>query len=104
MPFRKSENENLLEWTPLALKIITNSSDPIVVLNEFKSTFRPMSWSGSRAEIMQNRLSLISDLKKHEDSLVADWACKEERVFGEEIRSEREWELKRESDQNERFE
>jgi len=104
IPYRKREKDNLLEWTPLALKIIANSSDPIVILEEFKSSLRPMSWSGSRADIMQYRLSLISDLKKHEDALVADWAYKEEKVFGEEIRLEREWELKRESGRNERFE
>lgn len=104
IPYTKCENNALLEWTPLALNIITNCSDPIVVLNEFKLTFRPMSWSGSRANIMQSRLKLILDLKKHENSFIAEWACKEERVFEKEISSEREWELKQENNQNERFE
>lgn len=103
-PFRKSENNKLLEWTPLALRIIANSSDPIVVLNEYKSTLRPMSWEDSRAEVMQNHLSLLSDLKEHEDSFVADWANKEEKIFEAEIRTEREWESKRESVRNESFE
>jgi hypothetical protein len=44
---------------------------------------------------MQPCLRLLSKLKEHKDSRVADWASKEERVFEEEIRSEREWEAKR---------
>ncbi|MFD2114328.1 hypothetical protein ACFSTH_00910 [Paenibacillus yanchengensis] len=103
MPYRKNEKNNL-EWTPLSQRILSNSSNPIVVLNEYKSTFRPMSWEGSRAEIMQSRLFLISDLKEHEDYFIADWANKEEKVFEAEIRSEREWESKRESVRNESFE
>ncbi|MEX2460455.1 MAG: hypothetical protein WD469_04025 [Paenibacillaceae bacterium] len=102
--YNSSEKENWLEWTPLALKIITNSSNPIEVLNQFKLTFRPMSWSGSRAELMQNRLKLITDLKEHGNSYVANWAFKEETAFEEEIRSEREREIRQEGDRNESFE
>lgn len=102
LPYRK--NENLLEWTPLALKIIANSPAPIVVLDELKANFRPWSWSGSLAEIMQNCLKLILDLKEHEDPMVVDWAYREEKIFEQEIRSERQSELLRESERNERFE
>lgn len=104
IPYQKSEKGSAFEWTPLALKVVTNSHDPSVVLNEFRSTLRPTSWSGSRAEVMQSRVCLISELKNHENSFVANWAYKEEGLFMEEIRSEREWELKRESERNERFE
>lgn len=104
IPFQKSVKENLLEWTPLAVKLISNSSDPILVLNEFKSTFRPVVWEGPRSVVMQRRMCLISELKKHENSLVADWARMEEKIFEEEIRIERDWELKRENNRNECFE
>ncbi len=53
---------------------------------------------------MERYLCLISVLKTHEDASIADWACREEKVFKEEIRREREWELKRESEENESFE
>lgn len=104
IPFQKNEKESSIEWTSLAVKIITNCHDPIVILNKFKSALRPTSWSGSRAEIMESRTCLISGLKNHEYSSIADWACKEEELFWEEIRSERAWELKMESERNERFE
>lgn len=104
VPFRKVENGNKLEWTTLALRIINNSDDPILILNQFKSSFLPRSWSGSLAEKLQSRLSLISDLKGHENISVAGWAMKEEMKFKEAVRLERERELKQERERNERFE
>lgn len=104
VPFDKRKDGDLPQWTSLALKIITNSHSPIVILDNFKSTLRPWKWSGSRAAIMQNNLNLILDLKKHQDPLIVDWARKEEGVFKAEIRSERESELERERNLNERFE
>ncbi|KQO17557.1 hypothetical protein [Paenibacillus sp. Leaf72] len=104
VPYQKNENNNILEWTPLALRVIANSSDPIVVLNEFKVTFRPMSWEGSRALVMQTYLSLINDLKEHENSLIRDWAHVEETVLKAEIHRGLESESKRECARNESFE
>jgi hypothetical protein len=104
IPFKKGSSEENLMWTPLTLKLISNSYDSIVVLNELKRSLRPDSWSGSRADLMETRLNLIAYLKNHEDSSVAEWASKEERIFENEIQSEREWELERENKQNESFE
>lgn len=102
--YRQGENKNQLEWTPLSLAIIDNAPDVVTVLNEFKRAFRPMSWSGSRADIMQKRLSLLSSLKTHKNPVVSEWACNEERVFEEEIRSERQLEEKYNWSRDERFE
>ena len=102
--YRQGESENQLEWTPLSLAIIDNAPDVVAVLNEFKRAFRPMSWSGSRADIMQKRLSLLSSLKSHKNPVVSEWASNEERVFGEEIRSERQLEEKYNRSRDERFE
>jgi hypothetical protein len=104
IPFQSRDQESILKWTSLALNIIDRHTNPIVVLNEFRSSLRPMSWWGSLAEMMQNRLSLISELKNHHKDLVVKWALEEERKFEEEIRLEREAELNRERQQNERFE
>jgi hypothetical protein len=87
--YRHSSKENSLEWTPLSLIMIDNAPDIITVLNKFKLQFRPMSWSGSRADIMQHRLSLLVHLKTHQNQLVAEWAGNEEITFSEEINSER---------------
>lgn len=102
--YRHSEHDNQLEWTPLSLTIIDNAPDVITVLKELEKTFRPMSWSGSRADIIQKRLILLSSLKSHKNPVVAEWACNEERKFEEEIRSERNWEEERHRSRDERFE
>lgn len=104
IPFQKNEKNDELEWRPFALKIIYNSHNTIMVLDKFSSIFRPNSWSGSRAEIMQSRLCLISSLKTHEDPLISEWACKEEKTLENEICSTREWEFRNEIEHNECFE
>jgi hypothetical protein len=57
----------------------------------------PMSWSGSRADIMEERLSLISYFKNHEDYIISKWAIETEKEFMELIHFEREREEKEES-------
>lgn len=104
LPFRKHADTGILEWTPLARVMTANAYDAVEVLKVFTSSFRPTSWSGSRADLMQQRLPLISELKTHEVSSVADWAIKEEHSFEQEISSEREWEFNRIDDRNESFE
>lgn len=102
--FKGGKDETPLEWTPLSLTLIDNAPDVVTVLNKFKRIFRPMSWSGSRAEIMQKRLSLISNLKSHKDRVVSEWAYNEEREFEKEIRIERDYEEKKYRSRDERFE
>lgn len=102
MPYMN--NDNKMEWTPIALTLIKNSSDPVSVLKQFKRSFRPTSWSGSRANMMERFVPLISQLKNHDDAVISEWAILEERIFIEEIRSEREWELTKDRERDERFE
>lgn len=101
-PF-KTENE-ALEWTPLALELISKSKNPIDILNIFKHSLKPNSWWGSRATIMKLRLKLLLDLQKSDDIVIVNWAKDEERLFEKEIESEEEWELEREKQKNESFE
>lgn len=98
------ENEDNIKWTPLANELIKYCPDPVLVLNQLKHSFRPTSWSGSRANIMEAHLPLLLELQKNENPVVSQWAIKEEGLFRQEILSEREWELARERDDNERFE
>ncbi|MBJ9989258.1 MULTISPECIES: hypothetical protein [Paenibacillus] len=98
------EVENKFEWTRLAKVLLTKVPDPLPILNHLKSSLRPTSWSGSRAEMMYKRLGLITSFKKHEIQVVSEWAIVEERAFMEEIRSEKEWELNHDKESNERFE
>ena len=84
--YQHNEHKNCLEWTPLSLIIMNNAPDVIAVLNAFNRTFRPSSWSGSRADIMERGLALISQLKTRQNPAISTWARNEEKVFSEEIK------------------
>lgn len=92
-PFRKGKGESKLEWTPLAMRMIESSPVPERVLDNFKNSFEPSSWSGSRAAIMSTRLPLIYDLKDHENPAIADWAYKAEIEFKQRIERIRQSEI-----------
>lgn len=93
-PFKKEDVQDKLEWTLLALGLIENAPDPILVLDALKYSLKPMSFSGSRTKIMMKRLSLFIDLKSNPNPVVSEWAVREEKWFQGEINSEREREEK----------
>jgi hypothetical protein len=49
-------------WRPLALTILAKARSKEKVLSAYFRQFRPVSWSGSRASIMERRLKLFDDL------------------------------------------
>ncbi|MDQ0257090.1 hypothetical protein J2S74_004536 [Evansella vedderi] len=104
MPYCTCKSDNSLQWTPLALKVIDKSNEPIEILETFSYSFFPMSWSGSLAAVMEKRLTLIDELKVHPDRAVVNWATKQQLVLEGAIRQEREKELNEERRRNERFE
>ncbi|PEQ92933.1 hypothetical protein CN481_14175 [Bacillus sp. AFS006103] len=103
-PFQQVDKDHNLEWTPLALWIMENFYDPVVILNKFRASFYPRTWSGSLAEKLQSCLCLITALKNHSNMVIAEWANEEEEKLKETIRSYRENELNMEKQRNERFE
>ncbi|HFU4564280.1 TPA: hypothetical protein ACGPD7_002870 [Bacillus cereus] len=104
IPFQKNKNKDKLEWSTLALWIIDNCHDPLLILNQFYKAFWPYSWSGSLAKRLESHLSLLSDLKEHKSASIVDWARENEIKFKENIRMEQEREFKQERERNERFE
>lgn len=101
--YRFNEHKNGLEWTPLALRFMANAPDVVSVLNAFRRQFKPNGWSGSRANIMESHLILISELKTHQNPEISAWACNEEKIFAEEIKQEHDSENERNRTE-ERFE
>jgi hypothetical protein len=104
VPYQCNEGQSSLEWSSLSLAIMNNAPDVISVLEAFQKTFRPSSWSGSRADIMQRGLTLISQLKLHPNPAISAWACCKEEAFAEEIKEEREREEQSNRWRDERFE
>ncbi|MED4018042.1 hypothetical protein [Sutcliffiella cohnii] len=103
-PFQQVNKDNILEWTPLALWIMDNYYDPVVILNIFRKSFYPRTWWGSLADRLQSCLCLITKLKKHSNLVITKWATEEEEKLKKTIRRERENELNMERQKNERFE
>lgn len=59
-----SERTENLAWSEMAKRVFTGARDKVQVLRIFSSRFFPMSWSGSRAAILKNRLPLLAQLKQ----------------------------------------
>lgn len=95
---------NSLEFSHLFLTIIDKTPDVTDVLNTFKTTFRPMCWSGSKADIMEKGLHIIDKIKKNENKEASLWANSEEQSLINEIKWEREYEEKENRTRDERFE
>lgn len=102
--YQHNATTDSLELTPLVLTIIENAPNVTDVLSAFRNGLYPSMWSGSYANILQQYLPLIVQLKSHPKLEVSTWAYNEERAFIEKIEQQRKWENARESINNERFE
>jgi hypothetical protein len=74
------------------------------VLDIFMERFQPMSWSGSRADIMASRIPLIEALATHERPEVSEWSQKALPAFEAAVEKAREHEAARDKERDERFE
>ncbi len=101
---RPNKEEKVLEWSPLALKMIDTAPDPIAVLTSFQNTLTPLFRSESLSNIMAERLGLLSILKTHENPAIAEWAGKKEKELEIDIVAQRLWESDRNRSRDERFE
>jgi len=89
IPFRKANNSDALEWTPLAMSILELSPDRIAVLNNLGSRIYPRTWSGSLADILEGRRMLFQVLMSYSDPAVTAWARARDEAFVREIEGER---------------
>jgi hypothetical protein len=63
-----------LSWSPLALKLLSKAPKVDDILENFISVFSPQSCTGSRADIIAQRLPLLDSLEQHFNPTVATWA------------------------------
>ena len=63
-----------LSWSPLALKLLSKAPRIDDILKAFLSVFIPQSWTGSRADMIAERLPLLHSLEQHLNPVVATWA------------------------------
>lgn len=102
--FSGSAQTNELTWKPIIYLIFERAPDLGVVLDHFADSIRPMSWSGSRADILQKRLVLFQCLYEHDNAEIRAWARAQYLALQEVIITERELEFGRNRQRNESFE
>lgn len=93
-----------LKWSDAATALLEKAPDKIEILKIFIQRFRPMSWSGSRAAVMEARLPLLTAMGKHREGVFATIARVEAERFKQEIELERKHETERDKEADERFE
>ncbi|BBN52752.1 hypothetical protein TRE132_08770 [Pseudomonas chlororaphis subsp. aurantiaca] len=60
--FASGEDGARLKWSENVLTLLTRAPNPINVAESLVALIEPMSWSGSRAEAIKQRLPLLDDL------------------------------------------
>ena len=98
------DDDKARSWSPAAEKIIDAALEPARVLDVFLDRFSPMSWSGSRAEIMATRLPLIKALMHHARPEVVEWAKTHTETFAANVERERVSEARSDRIRDEAFE
>ena len=80
-------------WTNIALHLLEKAPDRVEVLKQFARQFEPMSWSGSRASIVESNAKLLDELEAYPDPAVVDFVAQEKVRLGQAIEAERRAEI-----------
>lgn len=100
----RPEEQGRLAWSEQAQALLISAPDPRTVLEMFIERFRPRSWGGSRAALMEANAQLLDSLESlipgHLNPFVAEAKAK----LAQEIESARQRETERDRVKDERFE
>lgn len=101
---RWSEATETLEWSDQAKSILTRTPAPRSVLEVFIKRFRPMSWSGSRASIMDANAQLLDRLQLYVNPDLMPFVTEAQTQLAREVTRERQRETQDDRVRDERFE
>jgi hypothetical protein len=102
-PFSPGEN-NTLQWTGVVGQLLKHAPNRLAVLSELVHNFQPMSWSGSRATVMESRLPLFDDPLVRDDPTLVSFVEESRIELKRAIDIERRAETDRDKTRDERFE
>jgi hypothetical protein len=91
-------------WTEHAIALLRNAPVLQRVLGVFIKRFRPTSWSGSRAALIEENARLLDSLEPHVLSSLLPFVTETKTRLAQEIAQERKRETERDRAQDERFE
>jgi len=92
------------KWTERAIAVLKSAPAFLEVLEVFIVRFQPISWSGSRYEIMENYSRLLDDLCQSVEPEKRELIQEKKRLFQEKINLEKSWESKLKRSCNRGFE
>ncbi|MEO0420401.1 MAG: hypothetical protein AAF249_16185 [Pseudomonadota bacterium] len=98
------DDSGAVRWSKVGLGLLDIAPDKPSVMEIMVDRFSPMSWSGSRATIMEGRLPLFDELVGHEDPDLSRAAKLRFARFKEAVEAERAHEAKQDRERDERFE
>ena len=96
--------EGSITFSETAVRFLEASPNPEAVMTAFVRNLEPMSWSGSRANIMQTRMIAFQVLVGHSNPRIAKAADDAIKEMTKRIESERRREQRRDAEWEQRFE
>lgn len=103
-PFGSSRDGGIDHLTEQGLALITASPNPVEVLSVFVEHIAPMSWSGSRANIVGQRITALEEISEAAIPGVAENLAEVVPKLRKMEQEERDREAKRARDDEQRFE
>lgn len=103
-PFGSSRDNGIDNLTEQGLALITASPNPVEVLSVFVEHIAPMSWSGSRANIVGQRITALEEISEAAIPRVAEYLAEVVPKLRKMEQEERDREVKRDRDDEQRFE
>jgi hypothetical protein len=101
---RRSEEKGPWVWSEQAHALLTRAPDPGSVLAVFVERFRPGSWSGSRAAILEANACLLDSPGWHVPDDLLPFVAAARAQLARDVATERRWETERDRARDERFE
>jgi len=103
-PLQNATTNEGLQVRPIVYSMIDNAPDVEVVLDRLAERIWPMSWSGSRADVLARRGVLFQELFTHDNSIVRTWARAQHAKLQHAVQAERDSEDREYRQRHERFE
>lgn len=101
---RRLEESGAQVWSEQAIALLAGAPAPKSVLTMFIERFRPMSWSGSRAALIEANARLLDSLEPYVPSDLMSLVTEAKAYLAQEVARERLWETKEDRARDERFE
>jgi hypothetical protein len=91
-------------WSQQAKTLLANAPDPKRVLTVLIGRFRPMSWSGSRAALIEANAQLLNSLELEVSSGLLQFLTEAKAQLAQDVAREQQRETKKDRARDERFE